>query len=109
MKNSKIKIIGITGATGVLGRKLITKLKNCNLIIFKGNISIKQNVNNWVNRNNFDAVIHLAAIVSTTKAKKEKNKALIISVIDNLIKGGAGQAVQNLNIKYNFPITRGLV
>ncbi|MDC1078947.1 hypothetical protein OAS29_04970 [Candidatus Pelagibacter sp.] len=40
---------------------------------------------------------------------KEKNKALIISVIDNLIKGGAGQAVQNLNIKYNFPITRGLV
>src|SRR5210317_1113745 len=40
---------------------------------------------------------------------KEKNKALIISVIDNLIKGGAGQAVQNLNIKYDFPITRGLV
>ncbi|SMF75542.1 N-acetyl-gamma-glutamyl-phosphate reductase [Candidatus Pelagibacter sp. HIMB1321] len=40
---------------------------------------------------------------------KEKNKAIIISVLDNLIKGGAGQAVQNLNIKYNFPISRGLV
>jgi N-acetyl-gamma-glutamyl-phosphate reductase len=40
---------------------------------------------------------------------KEKNKAIIISVIDNLIKGGAGQAVQNLNIKYNFPISRGLL
>ena len=40
---------------------------------------------------------------------KEKNKAIIISAIDNLIKGGAGQAVQNLNIKCNFPISRGLV
>ena len=40
---------------------------------------------------------------------KEKNKAIIISAIDNLIKGGAGQAVQNLNIKYNFPISRGLL
>ena len=79
MKNSKIKIIGITGSTGVLGRKLIIKLKNCNLIIFKGDISIKKNVYNWVNRNNFDAVIHLAAIVSTTKANKEKNKALKVN------------------------------
>ena len=79
MKNSKIKIIGITGATGVLGRKLIIKLKNYNLIIFKGDISIKQNVYSWVNRNNFDAVIHLAAIVSTTKVSKGKNKALKVN------------------------------
>ena len=34
---------------------------------------------------------------------KHKNKIIILSVIDNLIKGGAGQAVQNLNIKYDFP------
>jgi len=79
LKNSKIKIIGITGATGVLGRKLIIKLKNYNLIIFKGDISIKQNVYSWVNRNNFDAVIHLAAIVSTTKVNKGKNKALKVN------------------------------
>ena len=79
MKNSKVKIIGITGATGVLGRKLIIKLKNYNLIIFKGDISIKQNVYSWVNRNNFDAVIHLAAIVSTTKVNKGKNKALKVN------------------------------
>ncbi len=39
---------------------------------------------------------------------KYKNKVIILSVIDNLIKGGAGQAVQNMNIKFNFPITRGL-
>ena len=27
---------------------------------------------------------------------------------DNLIKGGAGQAVQNLNMKFNFPIKTAL-
>ena len=40
---------------------------------------------------------------------KFKNKIIILSAIDNLIKGGAGQAVQNLNIFYNFNIKQGLV
>ena len=40
---------------------------------------------------------------------KFKNKIIILSTIDNLIKGGAGQAVQNLNIFYNFNIKQGLV
>ena len=33
---------------------------------------------------------------------KYKNKVIILSAIDNLIKGGAGQAIQNMNIKFNF-------
>ena len=40
---------------------------------------------------------------------KFKNKIIILSAVDNLIKGGAGQAVQNLNIFYNFNIKQGLV
>ena len=40
---------------------------------------------------------------------KLKNKIIILSAIDNLIKGGAGQAVQNLNILYNFSKTKGLL
>jgi len=39
---------------------------------------------------------------------KYKNKIIILSAIDNLIKGGAGQAVQNFNIKFNFPIKTSL-
>ena len=39
---------------------------------------------------------------------KFKNRIIILSAIDNLIKGGAGQAIQNLNIKFNFPIKTGL-
>ena len=38
---------------------------------------------------------------------KYKDKAVILSSIDNLIKGGAGQAVQNLNIIKGFNIKDG--
>ncbi len=38
-----------------------------------------------------------------------KNKAIILSAIDNLIKGGAGQAVQNMNIKFGFNQNKGLI
>ena len=39
---------------------------------------------------------------------KSKNKIIILSVIDNLIKGGAGQAIQNMNIKFGFNSEAGL-
>ncbi len=35
--------------------------------------------------------------------KESADSAIIISAIDNLLKGAAGQAVQNMNIMYNFP------
>ena len=40
---------------------------------------------------------------------KNKNRLVILSAIDNLIKGGAGQAIQNLNIKFGFKIDEGLI
>ena len=39
---------------------------------------------------------------------KYKNRVIILSAIDNLIKGGAGQAIQNMNIKYGFDEKKGL-
>ena len=35
-------------------------------------------------------------------------RGIILSVIDNLIKGGSGQAVQNMNIVFNFKENEGL-
>ena len=37
-----------------------------------------------------------------------ENKLIILSVIDNLIKGGSGQAVQNMNIYFNLNENEGL-
>ena len=41
--------------------------------------------------------------------KEERDLAIIIVVIDNLLKGASGQAVQNMNIMYSFPEDTGLV
>jgi len=40
---------------------------------------------------------------------RSKNKIIIISTIDNLIKGASGQAVQNMNVAFNFKENLGLV
>ena len=37
-----------------------------------------------------------------------KNKIIILSAIDNLIKGAGGQAIQNMNIAFGFKETLGL-
>jgi N-acetyl-gamma-glutamyl-phosphate reductase len=39
---------------------------------------------------------------------KIKDKLLIISVIDNLLKGAVGQAVQNMNLMFGLEETSGL-
>ncbi len=39
---------------------------------------------------------------------RKKNKVIIISAIDNLIKGASGQAVQNMNVAYHLNETLGL-
>ena len=47
-------------------------------------------------------------LISICKTKY-KDKIIILSAIDNLIKGGSGQGVQNMNIIYKFPESRGLL
>ncbi|HTY36526.1 MAG TPA: N-acetyl-gamma-glutamyl-phosphate reductase [Bacteroidota bacterium] len=39
----------------------------------------------------------------------DNNQLIILSVIDNLIKGAAGQAVQNMNLMFGFEETEGLL
>ncbi len=61
--------------------------------ISRKNISLKQVIN--TNK----CFIHLI---------KEEDKLLIISIIDNLLKGASGQAVQNMNLMFGFEETTGL-
>ena len=41
-------------------------------------------------------------------ADRIKDRAIVISVLDNLVKGSAGQAIQNMNLMFGFPETAGL-
>ena len=54
----------------------------------------------------------LKMVVNTNKAilyvKKYGSKLHIVSMIDNLVKGASGQAVQNMNIAFGFPEDSGL-
>jgi len=56
--------------------------------------------------------IDLKQVVNTNKAlihiEKHENKLLIISIIDNLLKGASGQAVQNMNLLFGLEETSGL-
>ena len=77
-------------------------------------------LSNFYKKSNFVKVLKANSLISTNDVintnncyisvceTKYKNKIIILSAIDNLIKGGAGQAVQNLNIKFSFPIKTAL-
>lgn len=56
--------------------------------------------------------LHLKQVVNTNhcavQVQKIDDQVLIISAIDNLLKGAAGQAIQNLNLMFGLPQETGL-
>lgn len=58
------------------------------------------------------SMIDLKQVVNTNKCvlylEKEKNQLVIHAAIDNLLKGAAGQAVQNMNLLFGWRETAGL-
>ncbi|MCK8480483.1 N-acetyl-gamma-glutamyl-phosphate reductase [Psychroserpens algicola] len=59
-----------------------------------------------------DEEIHLKQVVNTNKCilhlHKHDKKLLVTSIIDNLLKGASGQAIQNMNLMFGFEETEGL-
>ncbi len=89
----------------------------------KKNISINKihkHLSNFYKNKIFVKVLRQNSFVSTNDVintnncyisvckTRYKNKYVILSAIDNLIKGGSGQAIQNMNIKFNFKESEGL-
>jgi len=56
--------------------------------------------------------VHLKQVINTNNCfihlEKHKNTLLITTVIDNLLKGASGQAIQNMNLMCGFNETEGL-
>ncbi len=59
-----------------------------------------------------DSNPHLKQVVNTNKGivfiEKHDNKLLVISMIDNLVKGASGQAVHNMNLMFGLDENTGL-
>ena len=86
--------------------KTINDLNNELIKFYKKSVFVKvQKKNTLISTN--DTINTNNCRISVCKTKY-KNKAIILSSIDNLIKGGAGQAIQNMNILYNFNAKEGL-
>lgn len=60
-----------------------------------------------------DVETDLKKVINTNKCylsiRKKGDFVFIISILDNLIKGGSGQAVQNMNLMFQLPETSGLL
>ena len=87
---------------GVTNKKVNSVLKS----YYKNDIFVNIAKNNTPLSTN-DVINTNNCIISVCKSKF-KDKIIILSVIDNLIKGGSGQAVQNMNILFNLKENEGL-
>ncbi len=98
-----LSTIYIESKKGVSFNKLNSAFKTS----FKKKQFVKvKKINSYISTN--DVINTNECHISLCKTRY-KNKYIILSAIDNLIKGGSGQAVQNMNIKFNFPESRGLI
>jgi len=89
----------------------------------KKNVSVNriQNIlKRYYKKNKFIKILPLNTIIGTSEVMntnncyislcktRYKNKVILLSAIDNLIKGGAGQAVQNMNLRFGINEYEGL-
>ena len=88
--------------SGINENKLYSFLKK----FYKNEKFVKILKNNTMISTN-DVINTNFCFISICKTQN-KNQFVILSAIDNLIKGGAGQAVQNMNMKFNFKDDEGL-
>ena len=70
--------------------------------------------NSFVKLANFNTPIGTGEVMNTNNCKitvckdRSKDRIIIISAIDNLIKGASGQAVQNMNVAFKINENVGL-
>ena len=77
----------------------LKKFHHKNKFIFINKINTSMGNGNVLNTNNCE--------ISICKTR-HSNKIVIFSAIDNLVKGASGQAIQNMNLIYNFKENLGL-
>ena len=72
---------GITGHTGILGSEIIKNFPKVKFIKFKGDITKRHDIKNWINKNEISYIFHFAAIVPTRIVKEKFNYAYKVNYI----------------------------
>ena len=99
---------------GILSTIYVDLNKGVNIKKLEKTLNTEYSKSRFVKILKTDSLLSTNDVINTNNCSiaicktKYKNKVIILSTIDNLIKGGAGQAIQNMNIKYGFNETKGL-
>ena len=67
--------IGLTGSTGSLGKIILKNNKKISFHCFKGDVTDRKAVFDWIKKNNFKIVFLLAAIVPIKEVNRNTSKA----------------------------------
>ena len=80
---AKIKMnnIGLTGSTGSLGKTLLKNKTEFKIFCFKGDIRNRYQIQKWLNKNDINIIIHLAAIVPIINVNKNRKKAYEVNYL----------------------------
>ncbi len=99
---------------GILSSIYLTKKKNISTNKINSYLKKYYKNNNFIKINKVNSPLGTGNVLNTNNCEisicdtRVKNKIIIFSAIDNLIKGAAGQAVQNMNLMYKLRETTGL-
>ena len=100
---------------GILSTIYIEAIKKCTARKMYNTLKKYHKHNAFIKIAKFNSPIGTGEVINTNYCQisicenRKKNKVIIISAIDNLIKGASGQAVQNMNVAYNIKETTGLI
>ena len=100
---------------GILSTIYVDLNKNVNIKKLEKTLNTEYSKSRFIKILKTNSLLSTNDIINTNNCSisicktKYKNKVIILSAIDNLIKGGAGQAIQNMNIRYGFNETKGLI
>ena len=83
-------------------------MKQKSILAFSGGLDTSVVVKYMQDIHDTDVITVTVDVGQGDNHNKIANKAIIISVLDNLVKGAAGQAIQNLNLMMGFNESEGL-
>ena len=99
---------------GILSTIYVDLNKNVNIRKLEKTLNTEYSKSRFVKIFKTNSLLSTNDVINTNNCSisicktKYKNRVIILSAIDNLIKGGAGQAIQNMNIRYGFNESKGL-
>ena len=99
---------------GILSTIYLDTKKNINAKKIYNFLKKYHKKNVFIKISKYNTAIGTGDVINTNYCKisvcenRKKNRVIVISAIDNLIKGGSGQAVQNMNVAYKLNESMGL-